>query len=69
MMRLTGQCVKWAVNYGNVPECPLFGSESGTAIICHFAYSTVVQIHNKNIISFQSVQKIASILLPYIVPY
>ena len=49
----------------NVTECPLFGSESGTPILCYFAYSTVVEIHNKNYISFQSVQKIASILLPY----
>ena len=49
----------------NVIECPLFGSESGTPVLSYFAYSTVVQIHNKNDISFQSVQKIASILLPY----
>jgi len=49
----------------NVTECPLFGSESGTPFLCYFAYSTVVQIHNKNDISFQSVQKIACILLPY----
>jgi hypothetical protein len=49
----------------NVTECPLFGSESGTPILSHFAYSTVVQIYSKNDVSFQSVQKIATILLPY----
>ena len=32
----------------NVTVCPLFGSESGTPILCYFAYSTVVQTHNKN---------------------
>ena len=32
----------------NVTVCPLCGNEIGTPILCYFAYSTVIQTHNKN---------------------
>lgn len=50
----------------------VFGNESGTPIICYFAYSNIVQVHNiKNDISCHSIQNISCIWLPdkFIISY